>query len=534
MKNVLFGFLGSRLDTGVGPDRWSRWRPTVDLFRQPDLLIHRFEMFHDRDHTSQARQVAEDIATVSPDTEVVFRVVEIDDAWDFEEVFGVLYDVAAGYPFEPEEERYLLHLTTGTHVWQICLFLLAESRHFPASLVQTSPPRKAAPHGAPGRWRIIDLDLSRYDAIAARFRIEHDEGTRLLKHGIETRDERFNRLIDRIERVAIASDAPILLTGPTGAGKTQLARRIYELKRRRNQLAGGFVEVNCATVRGDAAMSALFGHRRGAFTGAIRDREGLLKAADEGLLFLDEIGELGSDEQAMLLRAVETGRFTPIGSDREVTSSFQLIAGTNSDLREAVSRGEFREDLLARIDLWHFELPGLRDRLDDLEPNLDYELDELARRTGRRASFNRSARKRYLDFARGPEATWRGNFRDLNASVVRMATLAGGARIDDALVDEELERLRRDWRGRVAVTDAERVVIELIGEAAWNALDRFDRVQLVDVVDVCRGAATLSEAGRILFSESRKRKATRNDADRLRKYLARFDIQWSDLLTLER
>ena len=131
------------------------------------------------------------------------------------------------------------------------------------------------------------------------------------------------------------SASPILLLGPTGAGKSLLARRIYELKKSRRLVKGPFVEVNCATVRGDAAMSALFGHVKGAFTGAVRDRPGLLLSADDGVLFLDEIGELGLDEQAMLLRALEEKRFLPLGGDQEVSSDFQLIAGTNRDLADA-------------------------------------------------------------------------------------------------------------------------------------------------------------------------------------------------------
>ena len=135
-----------------------------------------------------------------------------------------------------------------------------------------------------------------------------------------------------------------------------------------HRVSGRLVEVNCATLRGDGAMSTLFGHVKGAFTGAAKDRPGLLRSADKGVLFLDEIGELGLDEQAMLLRALEEGTFLPLGSDRSVTSDFQLLAGTNRDLAAAVRDGDFREDLLARIDLWSFELPSLADRLEDLEP----------------------------------------------------------------------------------------------------------------------------------------------------------------------
>ena len=139
---------------------------------------------------------------------------------------------------------------------------------------------------------------------------------------------RDSRSIEQIERVAVRSSAPMLLIGPTGAGKSFLARRVYELKRSRHLVDGRFVEVNCATLRGDGAMSALFGHIKGAFTGAQNARDGLLRAADGGMLFLDEIGELGLDEQAMLLKAIEEKRFFPLGSDKEVSSDFLLIAGT--------------------------------------------------------------------------------------------------------------------------------------------------------------------------------------------------------------
>ena len=141
---------------------------------------------------------------------------------------------------------------------------------------------------------VIDLDLSRYNRIAQRFTRERDETVSFLKAGIPTRNARFNALIEQLERVAVRSRAPMLLVGPTGAGKSFLAKRVYELKRGRHRLAGPFIEINCATLRGDAAMSTLFGHVKGAFTGAQSARAGLLRAADGGLLFLDEIGELSS------------------------------------------------------------------------------------------------------------------------------------------------------------------------------------------------------------------------------------------------
>jgi transcriptional regulatory protein RtcR len=519
---VVLGMLGPTLDGGRNSARWERWRPTVSLCQQDDLAVSRLELLYQSSFAALADQIVADVKQVSPDTEVRLHRVDLDDAWDFERVYARLHDFASQYPFKPEKEDYLVHITTGTHVVQICWFLLVESHEAPARLLQTSPGRSPRDR-AVGTHAIIDLDLSKYDRIASRFQQRVQEGRSFLKAGIETKNAAFNTLIERIEQVSIASREAILLTGPTGAGKSQLARRIYELKKSRRIVEGEFVDVNCATLRGDAAMSTLFGHVKGSFTGAMRDRPGLLKQANRGMLFLDEIGELGLDEQAMLLRAIEERVFYPVGADNESRSEFQLIAGTNRDLSEQVARGRFREDLLARINLWTFRLPALRDRPEDIEPNLEFELDRLTRSAGSRISFNREAREQYLFFARSPEAPWPGNFRDFSASLTRMATLAEGGRIGVSDVDEEIARLRHQWR-HAAVPPAEDTLRRVLGEERSNALDPFDRVQLAEVLRICASSPSLSEAGRILFAESRKKKSSSNDADRLRKYLSRFGV----------
>jgi transcriptional regulatory protein RtcR len=533
-KHVVIGMIGSVMDAGAGPTRWQRWRPTVALCRHEDLLIERMELLYQKRWQKLTDQIVEDLRTCSPETEVRLHEVEIADPWDFQEVYGALLDFARGYAFKPEKEEYLVHITTGTHVAQICLFLLTEAHYFPGKLIQTSPPRAEGDKGAKkeeGGYTIIDLDLSKYDRLASRFAAEQTEGLNFLKSGIETKNAAFNKLIERIERVAVSSKSPLLLMGPTGAGKSQLARRIYELKKQRRQVTGPFVEVNCATIRGDGAMAALFGHTKGAFTGAIGARAGLLRAADGGMLFLDEVGELGVDEQAMLLRALEEKRFLPVGSDVEVKSDFQLMAGTNRELGEAVEKGEFREDLFARINLWTFVLPGLKERPEDIEPNLRYELEQFARVHGNNVTFNKEARERFLSFATGTAASWRRNFRDLNASISRMATLAGGAgaRITLEVVEEEIAQLEASWRTARSAHDDGDVLRKHLSAAALAALDRFDAVQLAEVLRVCERARTLSEAGRILFAASRQQKKVANDADRLRKYLHRFDLDWAEL-----
>ncbi|MGV3491348.1 MAG: RNA repair transcriptional activator RtcR [Devosia sp.] len=530
-RRVAIGVLGTTLDTGRTEDRWQKWRPTVGLCQQPGLFIDRLELLGDN-HTAQlAERIISDIAEVSPATEVRRHVLNLKDPWDFSEVYTGLRDFVDGYEFDPEREDYLVNITTGTHVVQICWFLLTEARFIPGRLLQLSPPRRKdseEPVNYAGHHAIIDLDLSRYDAIATRFAAERSDATSFLKSGIATRSAAFNGMVDEIEKVAIRSRAPVLLTGPTGAGKSQLARRIYELKKMQRQVSGAFIEVNCATLRGDQAMSSLFGHVRGAFTGAQSERAGLMKSADKGVLFLDEIGELGLDEQAMCLRAIEEKRFLPMGSDRDVTSEFQLIAGTNRDLTVAVREGRFRDDLLARLNLWTFALPSLRERKEDIAPNLEFELRRFAEREGRKATFNREARERYLKFATAPEARWSANFRDLSASVTRMATLAPDGRINEATVAAEIERLLQQWNSRDDTDGDGDVLDAVLGERLADC-DPFDRVQLAEVVRVCRASRSASEAGRRLFAVSRLSKASSNDADRLRKYLARFGTSFDEV-----
>jgi transcriptional regulatory protein RtcR len=521
-KTVVIGLFGTTLDAATGPRRWERWRPTLSAVQHDDLLVSRLELLSTTPAATTC--LVEDIARVSPETEVNVHPFAVKNAWDFEQVYEALHDFARRYPFDPERERYLVHITTGTHVAQICLFLLTETGFFPGELLQTEPPRRPSPDP---HYTLIDLDLARYDRIARRFEAERRQRSGVLKAGIETASPTFNALVDQIEHVAGASRAPILLSGPTGVGKTHLARRIHALKQQLGQASATFVEVNCATLRGDQAMSTLFGHERGAFTGAIASRRGLLANADGGVLFLDEIGELGLDEQAMLLTAIEDKRFTPLGSERTVASDFQLIAGTNRELLASVREGRFRQDLLARIDLWHFRLPTLRERLEDIAPNVEFELERVARETGRRIVFHEDAKQRFLRWATRRETPWSGNFRDLSAAITRMATLASAGRIRMPQVDAEIARLEAAWGEPHAGSEGDARIEALLGPRGAAELDLFDHAQLAVVLDVCAREPSLSAAGRVLFANSLRKRASKNDADRLRKYLARFGLDFA-------
>ena len=537
-KQVAVSFLGTVLDSGFGQGRWQKWRPNVAMNQRHDFHLDRMELFYAEKYRDLADHVKADIQQVSPHTVVNLVPMELENPWDFSEVYTKLHDWAAGYTFDTEEETYLTHITTGTHVAQICLFLLVESRQIPGVLLQTAPPknqRRSMGKGDVGGYEIIDLDLARYDVLAERLAAVRDDAVRYLKSGIATKNQSFNNMIAEIEQVALNSPSPILLSGATGAGKSMLARRIYELKKARHLISGRFVDVNCATLRGDGAASALFGHKKGAFTGAAEKREGYLKTADGGVLFLDEIGELGLDEQAMLLKAIEEKHFYPVGSDKEVQSSFQLIAGTNRDLRREIRAGRFREDLFARINIWNYPLPALADRREDIEPNIEHQLALASQELGRATRFNKEALSAYLAFAHSNEARWRGNFRDLAASIMRLATLAPQGRIQAEQVAAEIERLKWLWAEE---TDSDDLLHKGSSEKAenypdkidWGNLDLFDRLQLQNVIDECRKHQNMAQAGRALFHVSRNSRAKTNDSDRLRKYLQKYGLEWGDIM----
>ena len=535
MKTTVISVLGTQKDAhgGTGPSRWDTWRPNIGLVQQDDLKIDELHLIFSSQHTALAKRIKADINTVSPETKVVFDIIELKNPWDFEEVYEKFYDYSKSPCFHEEKTRYYIHMSTGSHVEQICLFLLAESHHLTAKLVQTTPKeghvrRSKDPKG---KHTVIDLDLSRYDKLAKRFEIERLDDVSFLKRGIDTKNAAFNTLIETIERVAVRSSEPILLTGPTGAGKSQLAKQIYLLKKQSGKVKGEFVAVNCATLGGELAKAALFGYKKGAFTGAAESHDGYLKEADGGILFLDEIGELPLEAQAMLLKAIEEKSFRPLSATKDEHSDFQLICGTNRNLAAEVGEKKFRADLLSRINLWSFRLPGLADRREDIEPNLEYELNRYMEKTGKHISFSKESRMRFLSFARDKNTPWAGNFRDLNAMVVRMATLADGGRITTELVNGEIARMEEDAASAApaAAPSGPADLTPLLGQGYAERYDDFDLVQLAHVVDICRASDSAADAARKLYAVSLKSKASANHTDRLSKYLAKFGLKFKNL-----
>ena len=187
--------------------------------------------------------------------------------------------------------------------------------------------------------------------------------------GIVGESDAINLAFRQALRVGHFSDLAVLITGESGTGKELMARAIHQLDPKRR--AGPFVAINCGAISSGLAESEVFGHSRGAFTGADRDRKGFVRAAHGGVLFLDEIGELGSDLQAKLLRVVQDHRVMSVGTDHEVGVDVRVIAATNRNLEEMMERGQFREDLFHRLNMLSVHLPPLRERAADLKPLIE-------------------------------------------------------------------------------------------------------------------------------------------------------------------
>jgi DNA-binding NtrC family response regulator len=235
----------------------------------------------------------------------------------------------------------------------------------------------------------------------------------------------MRRVYDIIERVAPAA-ASVLITGESGTGKELAARRIHELS---EVSSGPFVTVNCSAIPETLIESELFGHRRGAFTGADRDRTGKLQEADRGTFFLDEIGDMALSAQAKLLRALQEGEIEPLGGGRSVKVHLRVIAATHRDLKQRVDEGLFREDLLFRLRVVELKMPALRDRGDDILVLARNFLETLGRRPLR---FDPRTEQVLLAYR------WPGNVRELRNAVERAAIFCRGEVVQPDDLPQEL------------------------------------------------------------------------------------------------
>jgi len=236
----------------------------------------------------------------------------------------------------------------------------------------------------------------------------------------------IREVIERIEKVA-PTPARVLITGENGTGKELVARAIHALSPRGR---GPFVEVNCAAIPAELIESELFGHLKGSFTGATGDRAGKFELADGGTLFLDEIGDMSLSAQAKVLRALQEGVVTRVGSGKAITVDVRVVAATNKNLDEEIRGGRFREDLLYRLNVVPIHVPPLRERAGDVPGLVQHFADQLTQRAGLPArEFTPGALRRLQT------REWPGNIRELRNAVERLLILAGGAEVSEADVE---------------------------------------------------------------------------------------------------
>jgi formate hydrogenlyase transcriptional activator len=251
------------------------------------------------------------------------------------------------------------------------------------------------------------------------------------------------------------TDATVLILGETGTGKELIARAIHD---RSNRSARPFIRVNCAAIPASLIASELFGHERGAFTGALQRRMGRFEAAHQGTIFLDEIGELPMETQIALLRVIQEREFERVGSSQPISVDVRIIAATNRDLKAAVSAGTFRQDMFYRLNVFPIEVPPLRERMEDIPLLVEHLVERYAKKTGKAFSTIRMNTVETLQ-----SHSWPGNIRELQNVIERAVILCGG---DTFSVDPTW--LRRDvsrQSGAVApltstLADREREVIE--------------------------------------------------------------------------
>ena len=263
------------------------------------------------------------------------------------------------------------------------------------------------------------------------------------------------------EQIAMAAptNGRVLILGDNGTGKELVARTVHALSHRRG---GPFIEVNCAAIPEELIESELFGHARGAFTGAVSDRRGKFEAADGGTIFLDEIGDMSLKTQAKVLRALQEQVVEPVGSRQQIKVDVRVIAATNKDLPAAIRSGQFREDLYFRLNVIPVFVPALRDRREDIPRLAEYFMSGFAQEYGRRPKAFEPAAVDLLQ-----RYAWPGNVRELRNLIERLVIMAPG----DSISDADLGFLHADHEPPNATAGGDATPLQPLHEAR----DRFER-----------------------------------------------------------
>lgn len=307
--------------------------------------------------------------------------------------------------------------------------------------------------------RIIPLLYKAAEKVALSKRVQQLEkqlGNKYSFNSIPGKSKAIQAAYEAATKVA-ATDATVLLTGETGTGKEVFAHAIHNAGKRKGQ---GFVAINCSAFSNELLENELFGHKAGAFTGAVKDSKGIFEEANGGTVFLDEIGEMPLALQAKLLRVLETGEFLKVGDSKTTKVNVRIIAATNRDLQEEIKKGTFREDLYYRISVFSISLPPLRERVADIELLADYFLEQFAIKAGKK---NMRFSKPYLEALK--LHAWKGNIRELKNVIERSVILTEENELSVNSLPSELQQVKSNEGNILSAFDlasAEKIHIQKV------------------------------------------------------------------------
>jgi DNA-binding NtrC family response regulator len=426
--------------------------PVLRLLAQPESAgwYERALVLTTDDGLEAASMLAREMRAFVP--EVTLEPVALRDPSDYAEVFQAVRPWLGRLP----RTELDVVLSAGTPQMQTIWFVLVASGMLPARMLQVVP-ADFVPVPHPKAIREIELDIEGFPEIRAlRDEVERLRAERAIEEKLIGQSEPMRTLRSHLARVA-RSEVPVLVRGETGTGKELIARALHEQGPRRR---GPFVAENCAAFSESVLASELFGHEKGAFTGAAGVHRGVFERAHGGTLFLDEVGELGPRVQASLLRVLQEGTLRRLGGEGAVRVDVRVIVATHRDLRAMVATGAFREDLYYRLRGAELIAPPLRERASDLEGLVEAFLAE----TGRTLRVTREALRAMAEYG------WPGNVRELRAEVLRWTIYC------DRLV--RLADLSPEIRGepvseapRVSVAPALRPLAEVVEEVERRAIE---------------------------------------------------------------
>lgn len=415
---VLFSFVGSHDPiTSSLPDGRDIDGPIVTLVKHCPcdrvVLLSTPDM-HDRGNALLAM-----LQERAPAKEAVNLTCDLSDPTDHLEILGLLRRVLRE---EPQGAEYFAGVASGTPAMHACWLLIAASGEFPLKLLQLRPERFVT--AAHPLITVIDPMHPQFPRVLARLdhlteqRPEMPDMVRIQEQaGIVGTHPALRKTLNKAARVAEAEDS-ILILGESGTGKELLARYIHLCSGRK----GEFIPLNCGGLPENLVDSELFGYKKGAFTGAEKDREGLFITAKGGTLFLDEIGDMPPPLQVKLLRALQEKKIRPVGSEKEIPVDARVLAATNINIKEAIRDKHFREDLYYRIARVEFTLPSLRQRSSDI-PELVAAIMEKSNLV-RKKRFTGNALRKLQQYP------WPGNIRELELVVTNALRFSDGDVID--------------------------------------------------------------------------------------------------------